>query len=377
MQLHRFTTAFTITATLCLAVSQGVARGDAGVAGSISTASDTIDLSAPVASNSAADPAANDSSATSDGSDTSGTDTTTGDQQSGDGANSQPDTPGPDESSGVHAAKRSTTAQTVQARPQAPPSLGPKDDLGALSPKAKRKEHDLACDARIRNAAFMSRAHADLMSYDAGGSWTAFAAGLGLAAALLVGAAFSVKRRAVTRGRQAPPAKGMLETAAVFVGICGGIAALGAQFIPGVGVHARPAPAVEMAVRKVDARITRAEFARALRDRVAIKKADRSELGNVVWVALHIRGYKGRPLAIDYGPYVNHALVGKQKPMIDLPTPATDDEATVLPIWIPYPSESKTFQAQFRLLDRKGVREIVGTGDMRGPKYRYACPRGR
>lgn len=373
MQFHRVTTAFTIAATLCLAVSQGVARADAGVAGSISTASDTIDLSAPVASSSAADPATNDSSATSDGSGASGADTTTDDQQSGDGADSQADNPSPDQSSEVQAAKRSATAQSVQALP----SLGPNDDLAALNPKAKRKEHDLACDARIRNAAFMSRAHADLVSYDAGGSWTAFAAALALAAALLVGAAFSVTRRAVTRGREAPPAKGMLETAAVFVGICGGIAALGAQFIPGVGVHARPAPSVEMAVRKVDARITRAEFARALRDRVAIKKADRSELGNVVWVALHIRGYKGQPLAIDYGPYVNHALVGKQKPMIDLPTPTTDDEATVLPIWIPYPSESKTFQAQFRLLDRKGVREIAGTGDMRGPKYRYACPRGK
>ncbi len=31
------------------------------------------------------------------------------------------------------------------------------------------------------------------------------------------------------------------------------------------------------------------------------------------------------------------------------------------------------FQAQFRLIDDEAVRGIAGTGDMRGPKYRYAC----
>jgi hypothetical protein len=55
--------------------------------------------------------------------------------------------------------------------------------------------------------------------------------------------------------------------------------------------------------------------------------------------------------------------------------PRTDDEATFVPIWIPYPSAGKTFQAQFRLLDDTGVNAIAGTGDMRGPTYRYACPK--
>jgi hypothetical protein len=128
-----------------------------------------------------------------------------------------------------------------------------------------------------------------------------------------------------------------------------------------------------MAVLKVDARITRQAYADAVHARKRPSRRDRNELGNVVWVEVHLRGYKARPLSLDYGPYVDHALVGEPKPPIGIPAPETDDETTIIPVWIPYPSDQKVFQAQFRLLDEKGVRAIAGTGDMRGPRYRYAC----
>ena len=356
-------------------------------AAAVTTATDGIDLTAPAASGATVDaPPGGSSGASSSGLDEESTKSTTTDA-------TQSTTTNGTQATTTNQTETATTAATATGGdtgaasggsrqrgttavpPRQAPSLEPADDLAAQTAHAKRIERRRSCGAHNLAAAFMPRVRAELLPYDTGGSWTAFAVALGIVAALLLVAAVVLKRRAAAGDREPPAAKGMLETAAMVVAICGGVAALAAQFIPGVGVHTRPVPEADMAVRKVDARITRQAYAHAVHARTRPRKIDRNELGNVVWVELRLRGYEGRPMSLDYGPYVDHALVGEPKHWIGIPAPETDDETTIIPIWIPYPSDQKVFQAQFRLLDSRGVRAIAGTGDMRGPRYRYACAR--
>jgi hypothetical protein len=135
-----------------------------------------------------------------------------------------------------------------------------------------------------------------------------------------------------------------------------------------------------MEVRAVDARITRQEFA----DRLGLAQDDselnRREVGNVIWLQIHLKGYRGRTLTLSYGSY-------ETKPGAPLvasttrttPITVSDDsheQTRFQPVWVGYPS-LKRFHVQFQLLEDEAVREIAKTGPMRGDRARYACKQRR
>ena len=68
----------------------------------------------------------------------------------------------------------------------------------------------------------------------------------------------------------APPATGRLETTATILGIAVALPAIAGLFFPGVGIKHHPPAQATMAVREVQARVTRGEFVRrAIRERNA------------------------------------------------------------------------------------------------------------
>ena len=172
-----------------------------------------------------------------------------------------------------------------------------------------------------------------------------------------------------------PPS--LLEVVATIVAICAGVAGLAAQFVPGVGVDDEPAPAATMEVRTVNARITREEFARRIGAPPPRRSIDRREVGNVVWLQLQLKGYRGRRLDLQWGSYENKgggALIAAttHQTHIDV-SPDSDEQSRFQPVWVGYPGLA--FKVQFRLLDGGEVREIAGTGPMNGTRPRYACDR--
>ena len=85
----------------------------------------------------------------------------------------------------------------------------------------------------------------------------------------------------------APPATGRLETTATIVGIAVALPAIAGLFFPGVGIKHHPPAQATMAVREVQARVTRGEFVRRAiprAERPRLRREDRREVGHVVWV---------------------------------------------------------------------------------------------
>jgi hypothetical protein len=167
-----------------------------------------------------------------------------------------------------------------------------------------------------------------------------------------------------------------LEGIATLVAICGGLAGLAAQFIPEASVEERPPRQATMVVRDVKPRITRQEYLHRMHASVrSLDEFDRAEIGNVVWLQITLTGFKDRAARVEYGLYDLDArealLPGTSRPL-EL-TPARHDEQTVfVPIWVGFP-RSDHFKAEFRLVDRDGVQQMVATGPMRGTLFRYAC----
>jgi hypothetical protein len=202
-------------------------------------------------------------------------------------------------------------------------------------------------------------------------SWTVWALVACVAAAGIATAAFGVRKRA------ARDDKGPLEHIATIVAIAAGVAALAGQFVPGVGAHDAPPPEATMQVRDVNARITRGDFATALGVRRPSSDVDGREIGNVVWLAIHLQGFRGRTLTLQWGSY-DHDDGERFVPGTERSTPLRvtrdgDEQTLFQPIWVGYPQD-EVFSVSFRLLDRGQVREIASTGRMRGARYRYACP---
>ena len=194
-------------------------------------------------------------------------------------------------------------------------------------------------------------------------------------AALVVGAYAVRRRRSPGPEGQAPPS--LLEVVATIVAICAGVAGLAAQFVPGVGVDDAPAPAASIDVRTVNARVTREEFARRIGAPIPRAGLDRREVGNVVWLQLRLKGYRGRRLDLQWGSYetkVGGSLIAAttHRSRIDV-SEDSDEQTRFQPVWVGYPGVR--FKVQFRLLERGEVREIASTGPMRGHLPRYACRR--
>lgn len=197
------------------------------------------------------------------------------------------------------------------------------------------------------------------------------------AAVLLAGTMFVIRRRRAKAEGKAPESRGPLETTATLVAIVGGIAALAAQFIPGVGVDEDPPPEASMAVRQVHSRITRGEYATQTGSTVRLSRDDRREVGNVIWLEIELKGYRDRRPALQYGlydrgPAADGALLPQTAKEVGLLVENKDAQTSLVPIWVGYP-KSAQFEVQFRLLEGRRVRRMARTGKMRGSSYRYAC----
>jgi hypothetical protein len=191
-------------------------------------------------------------------------------------------------------------------------------------------------------------------------------------ALVVAGLAYWVRRR---RGPSA--SRGSLESVATVVGILGGIAGLAVQFVPGVGVHETPGPAVKMTVRDVNARIPRLEYAKKVNSKKLPKGEDRLEVGNVIWLEIRLEGYRDKKPSLQYGlydPAAGNALLPGTAVVTGIPHGDADVETQFVPIWVGYPLSPK-FQAAFRLLDGDRVQAVAETDNMPTSKYRYRCRR--
>jgi hypothetical protein len=213
---------------------------------------------------------------------------------------------------------------------------------------------------------------------DDGPSWHALVLPIGIATIVLAIVAFALRHGLSPRGKT--PDRGALETVTTLVGVLATIVGLAVQFVPGFGVKDRPPPQATMKVRDVDARITRGEYAKALRVREKLAQIDRREVGDVVWLQVGLQGYAGKRLSLQYAMYDSRAggplLPGTEK-QIPLTVENRDEQTSFVPVWIGYPKIRK-FKVQFRLLSGgpPQVRQMASTGPMRGSSYRYACGYG-
>ena len=260
--------------------------------------------------------------------------------------------------------------------PVAPATAVTREELArgnaAMQPApAKRAEAKQSCDAGPAPTSQLLAVGGSIAS-DPPKSWTLWAVVACLAAAGVAAAAFGLRKRGPTDA-----GKGPLEHVATLVAIAAGVAALGGQFVPGVGVHDTPPPEVSMQVRDVNARVTRGDFAKALDVPQPRSPLDRREIGNVVWLAIHLQGYAGRKLTLQWGSYdLEHGerfVPGSDKKVPLSVTADTDEQTVFQPIWVGYPQKA-IFQVAFRVLEGGQVREIAGTHKMRGALYRYSCP---
>jgi hypothetical protein len=171
---------------------------------------------------------------------------------------------------------------------------------------------------------------------------------------------------------------GTLESLSAIVGICVGVAALAAQFIPGATVNRHPDKHATMTVRDIKPRITRGEFSQRMNIDVSeFSKADLAEVGNVVWLEIGLTGFKGQPLDLSYGLYdlnAREALLPDTGKQIPLTKPGHDVQTVFQPVWVGYP-RTQRFTAEFRVIDHGGVEQLAATGPIHGTDFRYACIR--
>ena len=209
---------------------------------------------------------------------------------------------------------------------------------------------------------------------DGGGSFPALAFLIAGAAAALAVGAYAVRRRRASRRQEPRVPRGVLEVAGAVVALCSGLAGLAVLFVPSLAAEERPPPEARMEVRDVQPRVTRGEFARALRARRPRSEYDRREVGNVVWLQLRLSGYAGKRLTLQWGAYgAGGALVAASEREMTVRVQSASDVQTIFqPVWVGHP-ETQKFTVEFRLLDETEVREMAATDEMRALKYRYSC----
>jgi hypothetical protein len=280
--------------------------------------------------------------------------------------------------------------QSPTAAPTGTPTPAPRTDYitpgygnaAQQSTRDKRDERAVACRHRSRPPTSHMLGLPGVVSSNAKKSYVPLliAVAVGAAVFALAGATLRRRRPGTT------PSASALEGFATLVAICGGLAGLAAQFIPAASIEERPPRAVKMTVRDVKPRITRGEYLQKLNGRALtagelresrLKRIDLDEVGNVFWLQIALTGFKDRPIGLQYGLYDLNSrealLPGTAKP-VELRTPGDDHVTLFFPAWIGYP-RSDRFKAEFRLVDRDGVQELVATGPMGGADFRYACER--
>jgi hypothetical protein len=205
--------------------------------------------------------------------------------------------------------------------------------------------------------------------------WVVLALLVALAAlAVALGAWLLRHRRGQAEGQTRPP-RGPLETVATILGIVTAIFGLAVAVSPDIAPDKSSSESATMAVRDVDARIRHGEYARKTGSGVPLKRIDRSEIGNVVWLQVGLKGYKGKRAVVQFGlhdPARGGALLDGTEKQVVLREPSSQDETLFVPIWVGYPRTGR-FEAHFRLVEDNEVRQIASTGRMRASQYRYAC----
>jgi hypothetical protein len=210
--------------------------------------------------------------------------------------------------------------------------------------------------------------------------FSAWALGVAAVCAAVALVAYALRRRRThqvgDRVASSEPAS-LLEVVATVVGILAGVGGIAAAFVPGVAPHQRPSPAATMRVEAINARVTRFEFARSLGLDDTMNSVDRREVGNVIWLQMHLTGYRDTRLVLQWGSY--DISRGPGGPLVAATVkdglriqPESDDLSVIEPIWVGYP-DVKRFRVGFRLLDRAQVRELASTGAMIGDVPRYQC----
>jgi hypothetical protein len=261
-------------------------------------------------------------------------------------------------------------AVTTPTPPPASPAYG---NAALQPPAAKRAEAGRACVPQ-RPPISQMLAVGGSVGRDEGGSWGLVVIGVAIAALTFALGAF-LRRRFGRRVTEKPPPRGSLELAATMVGMFGVLAGLAVQFIPGVGARERPAPEATMTVREVHARITRGEYAKKTGVEQPPSRIDRREVGDVVWLQIGLRGYKGKRPVLQYGLYnpdLGGALLPGTGKTVGIRVEDSDMQTLFVPIWVGFPS-SERFQVKFRLLEGERVRQLASTPKMKASKYRYSC----
>jgi hypothetical protein len=260
------------------------------------------------------------------------------------------------------------------ASPEPLVEQGHGNNAAAQQTREKEREAERHCAAST--SSLLAKSGSQIVDDDRSWAWLPLLIAA-IGAALAIGA-YAVRRRRAPRQDETPPST--LEVASALVAICAGVAGLAVQFVPGIGADEAPAPRATMEVRAVDARITRQEYAERLGLAQDEKELNRREVGNVIWLQIHLKGYRGRALVLSYGSYETKPgapLVASTTRTAPITVSDDSDEQTRFqPIWVGYPS-LKRFHVQFQLLENEAVREIAKTGPMRGDRARYACKADR
>jgi hypothetical protein len=259
-----------------------------------------------------------------------------------------------------------TTGEQISNETMQQPGWGSAADQ---TQEAKRAEAEADCSADAQPPISKMLGLPSAVGASEGGAlgWLILAIAAG--ALVVAGIAYAVRR-----GRGATAPRGSLESVATVVGILGGIAGLAVQFVPGVGVDEPPAPLAAMAVRDINTRITHLEYAKKTNSELP-RAEDKEEVGNVIWLEVHMEGYRDKKPALQYALYdpdSRYALLPGTAKKVPIPLNDTDTETQFVPIWVGYPL-SKHFQARFRLLDGSRVQAVAATDRMRASKYRYSC----
>jgi hypothetical protein len=246
------------------------------------------------------------------------------------------------------------------------------------SNKDKRAERARACSIKNRPPTSHMLGVPGIVLGNPSGSWLPILAAVAFGALVFAGLAYVMRKRGAGSARQGP-----LEGIAALVGICGGLAALAAQFVPSAAVKERPPKAATMEVRDIKPRITRGEYLSKIplsdRQRTRVHRRytpiDLDEVGNVVWLEISLKGFKDQPLRLDYGSYdldARGALLPDSSKSVQLGSAERDVQTLFFPAWVGYP-RSQRFKAEFRLIDRRGVQQLTATDPMTTSSFRYAC----
>jgi hypothetical protein len=191
--------------------------------------------------------------------------------------------------------------------------------------------------------------------------------------ALLVLGGFVIRRR--SEGADAKPGPGLLEVVATVIGLCATATGLLTWFAPDLAARATPASKAEMTVQSVNTRIAHGEFVANEERGTRLRGTDRRGVGNVIWLNLHLVGYRGKELTLQWGSFEHHmggGLIAATSAKTTF-TPPRDDVVQFLPVWVGYPNVR--FRVEFRLLQDDGghVVQMAETGPMTGALPRYAC----